>query len=168
MSRVSKKLIKLGTGSDEVSASDISANFGAPSNYTPGSTDVTGHLTGIDTALGSVLTAESGDINHTSFSLANNQVTPTNITGLSFANGTVRAATVDYSIEIDATANLYEKGVLELIQKDTNWDMSRDFTGDTTLINITVTTAGQLQYTSSSYAGFSSASIKFRAITTNV
>ena len=112
--------------------------------------------------------ASSGDINETSFSLANNQASLTNVTGLTFANGTVRGAKVQYSIFVDATSNLYESGELELIQRGTNWVVSRENTGDDSLVDFDVTTAGQVQYTTPLYAGFTSATMKFRATTTSV
>ena len=58
MSRIAKKYIKYGTGSDESNGRDIPANL-TPSNYTPaqvaseGNDKISAHLNGIDTALGS-------------------------------------------------------------------------------------------------------------------
>jgi len=57
----------------------------------------------------------SGDISETSFSAANNQGTPANITGFAFANGTVRSFKAIMSVYINATTPLYE--VFEVMVK---------------------------------------------------
>lgn len=167
MARVPKKLIKLGTASDEVSASDVPSNFGSPSNYTPDSADIKGHLSGIDTAIGAI-GSTTGDIAHTSFSLANNQSVAANVTGLAFANGTVRSARVNYSVTVDATSDLYEAGILELVQRGSDWNIARRTSGDDSLVDFDVTTSGQVQYTTPAYSGFVSATIKFRAEVTQI
>ena len=115
----------------------------------------------------SALQASSGDINETSFSITNNQTTPADVTGLAFANGTVRSAEVEYSIFIDADTDSYESGVLRLVQKISSWDLSQATNGDNSQINFSVTSAGQVQYTSADYTGFVSGTIKFRATTTS-
>ena len=110
----------------------------------------------------------NGDIGHSSFSLANNQASPSNVTGLSFANATVRGAFVKYSIIIDATSDLYESGELELIQRGSDWVISRETTGDNSLIDFDVDTNGQVTYTSPNFSGFVSGTLKYRAEVTNV
>ncbi len=110
----------------------------------------------------------TGDLGHTSFSLANNQVAPANVTGLAFANGTVRGAFIKYSVFIDATSDLYESGELELIQRGSDWVLSQESTGDNTLVVFDVDTSGQVTYTSDNYSGFSSGTMKFRAQVVNV
>jgi hypothetical protein len=98
----------------------------------------------------------------------NGQASPANVTGLSFANGTVRAFKVLISITIDATASLYEAYEIIGVQKGSSWDIAQMSTGDDSLVVFSITTAGQIQYTSSSYAGFVSGTIKFRAQVTTV
>lgn len=110
----------------------------------------------------------TGDILETSFAAANNQAVAANVTGLAFANGTVRSFKVHGSIVSDATADLFEAFELEGIQRGSDWVMSDSRTGDESEVVFTITTAGQVQYTSGNYAGFSSLTIKFRAITTSV
>jgi len=109
-----------------------------------------------------------GDIVETAFSIANNQAVAANVTGLAFANANVRSAEVNYSVEIDATADLFETGTLKLIQRGADWSFSQTTAGDNSLIIFSVTTAGQIQYTSANYTGFVSGDIKFRAITTSI
>lgn len=161
--KVSKKFVKLGTNADEISGSDIPANFSA-SNYTATSSDIAGHLEGIDNSLSS----QPGDIAHTSFSLANNQSTFTNVTGISFANGTVRSAEIQYSIYIDATSSLYESGKIMAVQRGADWVISQSLNGDNSLVLFNINSSGQLQYKSGNYSGYNSGTLKIRAITTSI
>lgn len=110
----------------------------------------------------------TGDIQSTSFSAANNQVTPANVTGLAFANGVVRSFTAFVAVIIDATTDSYEYFTLDGIQKGASWDMSIVSRGDDSGVIFSITNAGQIQYTSLSSAGFVSNTIKFRALTLNL
>jgi hypothetical protein len=127
------------------------------------------HLDGvtsaIQTQLNNKLSAVTGDIQPTSFSIANNQVTAANVTGLAFATATTRSAKVLVDIQIDATTDLYEAYELLIVQKASSFDMSQMSTGDDSGIVFTITNAGQVQYTSSNNAGFVSGTLKFRAHT---
>jgi hypothetical protein len=118
--------------------------------------------------LSGVPTGSAGDISETSFSIANNQSTPANVTGLVFANATVRSFEALVSVTIDATAGLFETYTLRGIQKGASWDMAQSSNGDNSLVLFSITNAGQIQYISADYAGFVSGVIKFRAITTTV
>lgn len=109
-----------------------------------------------------------GDINETSFSGANNQAVAADVTGFAFANGVVRSFSAHLSIVVDATADLYEEYEIQGIQKGASWEISQQSVGDDTNVNFSITSAGQIQYTSDNYAGFASLTIKFRAITTSV
>jgi len=110
----------------------------------------------------------AGDIQETSFSAANNQAAAASITGLAFANATVRSFEAIVSITIDATAGLFEQVKLNGIQKGASWDMSVSAVGDESGLVFSITTAGQVQYTSTNLAGFVSNTVKFRAQTTSV
>jgi len=116
----------------------------------------------------SLVTASPGDITETSMSIANNQASPANVTGLAFANATVRSFRVHASVIIDATADLFEVYELIGIQKGSSWDMSQSSTGDDAGLTFSITNAGQIQYTSTNNAGFVSGTLRFRAITTTV
>lgn len=109
-----------------------------------------------------------GDIQETSFSAANNQATPANVTGLSFANGTVRSFKALVSVTIDATADLYEVFELLGIQKGASWGMAVSSTGDASNVTFAITNAGQVTYTSGNEAGFVSSTFKFRSHTTGI
>jgi hypothetical protein len=127
----------------------------------------------ITSAAGSITIAATGggspgDIDETEFEGVNDQDTPANVTGFAFANGVVRAFEALVSIEVDATADLYEVRTLRGVQKAGSWDMSETSNGDDSLVELTITTAGQVQYTSADYPGFVSLDIKFRAISVSV
>lgn len=112
--------------------------------------------------------ASAGDIAETSFAAANNQASPANVTGFAFANATVRSFEALVSIQLDATSDAYEVRTLRGIQKAAQWDMSETSNGDDTGVVLSITNAGQIQYTSANSAGFVSLEIIFRAITTSV
>ncbi len=110
----------------------------------------------------------TGDIAHTSFAAANNQAGVANVTGLAFANGTVRSAEIQLSVAIDATADLFESFKLMIIQRGSDWNISAQSTGDNSSIDFTITTLGQVQYTSANESGFVSSTFKFRSSITGV
>ena len=110
----------------------------------------------------------AGDIAHSSFSAANTQTLAANVTGLAFANGVTRSFKALVSVAVDATSDLFEVFELMGVQKGADWSLSIASTGDDSQFAFTITTAGQIQYTSATYAGFVSAAIKFRATTTLV
>jgi len=110
----------------------------------------------------------AGDISETSFSGAADTATNLDVTGLAFANGTVRSFDAQVSVQIDATADLFENFRLLGIQKGASWDMSIESVGDDSLVSFSITTAGQVQYSKSTTAGWVSSTLKFRALTTSV
>lgn len=109
-----------------------------------------------------------GDIAQTSFSAANNQASPADVTGFAFANASVRSFSALVSVAIDATADLFEEFHLQGIQRGADWNMSVDSVGDESGIVFSITASGQIQYTSTNVAGFVSNDIRFRAIVTNL
>lgn len=112
--------------------------------------------------------SSAGDINEISFSGADNQSSAADITGLAFANGTVRSFKAEVSVVIDATSDLFEKFELNGVQKGSTWEMSQSSVGDNSGVVLSITNSGQVQYTSPSSAGFVSLTMKARAITTSV
>ena len=108
-----------------------------------------------------------GDIDETSFNINNSQAIAANITGLAFSNAVVRSFEVYASIYINATSSLYEEVKISGIQKGSDWDISVISTGDESGIQFSITSSGQLKYTSANYSGFISGTIKFRALTTS-
>jgi len=120
----------------------------------------------VTTAIGA--SSHVGDIVHSSFAAANNQVVAASVTGLAFATATVRSFKAQVSVSIDATTALNETFELMGIQVGAGFVMSQSSTGDDAGIVFTVTSAGQVQYTSANYAGFVTATVKFRATVTDV
>ena len=109
--------------------------------------------------------ASPGDISETSFSAANNQVSAANVTGLAFSTAVVRSFIAQVSIAIDATSSLYEVYTLTGINIGGSFDMQMSSVGDDSGVVFSITTGGQVQYTSVSSAGFVSNTMKFRAQT---
>lgn len=134
----------------------------------PDNSDVKEALQALETEIETLPVGSAGDISETSFSMANNQVAAANVTGLAFASGVVRSFTALVSVEIDATADLYEQFTLNGINKGGSFDMSVYAVGDNSGVTFSITSAGQVQYTSGDVPGFVSGAIKFRAITTSV
>lgn len=118
--------------------------------------------------LSGIAVSSAGDINETSFAAANNQSSAANVTGLAFANATVRSFKAQVSVAIDADSDLFEVFELMGVQKGASWDMSVQSVGDNSGITFSITTAGQVQYVSTNVAGFVSNTMKFRATTTSV
>lgn len=108
-----------------------------------------------------------GDINQTSFSLANNQVAAANVTGFLFSTTTVRSFHAQASVFIDATSDLSEAFTLRGEYDGSAWDMSVTSNGGISLVTFSITSGGQVQYVSGNYAGFTSGTIKFRATVTS-
>jgi hypothetical protein len=109
-----------------------------------------------------------GDIQETSFAAANNISAPANVTGLAFANGVVRSFDATVSVVLIATTNLYETFKLNGIQKGASWDMSIISTGDDSGVLFSISSSGQVLYTSANSAGFDTNTIKFRALTLSI
>ena len=112
--------------------------------------------------------SSSGDIAETSFSGANNQSSPANITGFLFNNAVVGSFEALVRINVDATSDLVSTYKILGTNKNGVFSIEKEFTGDNSLVDITITSGGQLQYTSANYAGFTSLTIKFRAITVGI
>lgn len=109
-----------------------------------------------------------GDIQETEFAAADSVAVPAPVTGLAFAAGVVRAFTALVSVEIDATADLFEQFTLQGINKNGTFNMSVDSVGDNSGIIFSIDGAGQVSYTSGTVPGFVSSAIKFRAQTLSV
>src|SRR6202008_363636 len=99
----------------------------------------------------------------TSFTAADNQSSAADVTGFAFANASIRAFRALVSITRGSTYANYQ---LDGIQKASSWELSQSLVGDSTGITFTITTAGQIQYTSTSTGN--TATVKFRAQITTV
>src|SRR6185503_10077237 len=100
-----------------------------------------------------IATASPGDLNESSFALVDNQASPANITGFAFANAVVRSFEALVSVEVDATADLFEVFTLRGIQKGASWDMTITSNGDDSQVLFSITSAGQIQFATPAYTG---------------
>jgi len=103
-----------------------------------------------------------------SFAGANNQAAAANITGFAFANANVRSFKAIVDVHVDATADLFEAIEIIGIQKGSDWDIGVTEVGDDSQVDFSITSAGQIQYTSGNYTGFASLTIHFRAFTNDI
>lgn len=125
------------------------------------SSSIIANLTG--TATGN-LTKATADLNETSFSGANNQAVAANVTSFVFG-GTSKGFEALVNIDVAATTPLTETcKVFGCKNGAGTWVISQVTTGDDSLVVFTITSGGQIQYTSPSYTGFTSLTINFRAI----
>jgi hypothetical protein len=116
------------------------------------------------TTLGDIRKHSADDILETSFAGAQS-ASGANVTGLAFANANVRSFQTHAHVAIDATADLFEEFMIEGIQKASGWEISVSSVGDDTSVTFAISAAGQITYSSSTYAGFVSMDIRFRATT---
>jgi hypothetical protein len=161
--RVSKKFVRLGTGTDEINARDLSANL-TPTNYTPtevaseGTDKISAHLNGIDAQL-----ASGGDTTTGTAVLNDNQSAAANITGLDFSADTFRA--VEIMLTVERGTN-FEHKTLKLLQTSTDWLISEDSMGDNTGVTISITSAGVVQYTSTNTGNAPSVGFRYYGVDT--
>lgn len=107
------------------------------------------------------------DILITSATLANNQTTPADIPGLVFNTGQVQSVEVDFLLErvFDAGSTTEtESGKILGAYDGTEFSISVESVGNVG-IDITVTNAGQFQYTSDDKANHVSTTIRFKGRT---
>jgi hypothetical protein len=106
-----------------------------------------------------------GDIVPSTFSFANNQASPANVTGLAFANGSVGSFKALLRVKTLATSNVYTTVELFGTQRAADWILSYTASGDDLALVFSITNAGQIQYLSPAFPGFTSGTINFSAIT---
>lgn len=94
------------------------------------------------------------------FELQNNQAVAADVTGLLLDPAKVKTATLEYGIFRDATTDLTEDGEVSFTYNGTSWEMSREFSGNAG-ITLTITNAGQVQYTSSNLSGHVESTLYF-------
>lgn len=140
-------------------------------NYAEDNTD---YLVEISEVLNSIQSPL--DILQTNFVFANNEATPTNIDNLSFLTSDVSSFVCDYLITRDnGTTKITESGQLHGFQGSAGWVMSRsNVSSDVNNTNfpssdgdvgvdIQITSAGQMQYTSNDYPSQTIGTITFKA-----
>lgn len=118
----------------------------------------------------------STDIVQTPFIISNNISSPSDIVGLSFNTGLVRAAVIDYSIYRTSTSNpsgKAESGVISIVYDNlatpgSKWSLILYGGNGLAGVTFNITDSGQVQYTSTDIGatGYSGV-IHFRAKTLN-
>jgi hypothetical protein len=113
--------------------------------------------------------AGTGDILQTPANINNNQVVAANVQGLSFDPTQVRAAVVEYSVYRNTTG----AGAMELVESGTMYPSYKSVAGTWDMpivggqeggIQFTITSGGQIQYTTSSMTGSNyTGTVRFRA-----
>lgn len=119
--------------------------------------------------------SNANDILETTFTVANNISSVTNVLGLAFNTGAVRSAEIAYSIvrtTADVTTGKTEAGTMTAVYDAAaavgeKWQLSLGpIAGPGAGVTFSITDAGQVQYTSSNLAGASYAGeMRFRAKT---
>ena len=107
-----------------------------------------------------VVPASAGDLKQTSFTAADNQSVVAKVTGLTFANAVTRGFEAQITIVRGSSCAEYS---LKGIQKASSWEMSQEYVGDDTGISFSISSLGQIQYTSTSTGN--TAALLFRAQT---
>lgn len=100
-----------------------------------------------------------------SMSGANNQAVAADVTGLLMPTTSVRSFKIELQVVIDATSKLYETFTLWGIQRELDYEMTSTSTGDISKVDFSITSSGQVQYTSGNYPGFVSLTMKFYSVT---
>lgn len=95
-----------------------------------------------------------------SFAGADGQVLAADITGLVF--GQTGKAIVE--VVVDATSDLYEAFDVLVIKKAASYELTYSSVGDLSGVVLSITTGGQIQYTSDTYPGFVSLTIKSKKV----
>ena len=98
-----------------------------------------------------------------SFSFTNNTSSATNITGLSLDSSSEKSAVLHYQVFRDGTADLYESGTLKANYNGSDWDWRIERDGDSGF-EISITSGGQFQYTSTDNSGSSAETLTYQLL----
>jgi fibronectin-binding autotransporter adhesin len=104
-----------------------------------------------------------GNIFSNAFNAANNVASASNVIGFSFSNASIRSfsANVTVSVIKSSGGNLYETFTLEGHQTDAGWTLLPSSFGDVSGITFSITSSGQVQYTSINHSNWTSTVIRF-------
>lgn len=102
------------------------------------------------------------NINKT-FTIADNQSAAASVTGATVTQTNGKGFKLIYGIFIDATTDLIEKGEASFSYDGSNWDQSREYSHDDSLVVFSVV-SGQLKYTSPTYSGYSDGTLTYQII----
>lgn len=100
-----------------------------------------------------------------SFTAANNVAVATDVTGLAFANASVRGFNINLTATVTRSTggNLYEYYTIEGTQTDVGWQLYVSSSGDVTGVEFTITSLGQIQYTSTNQANWTNTTLRYTA-----
>ena len=98
-----------------------------------------------------------------SFTPSNNVPVASNVTALYFNNSDIRSFIINLTASITRTigGNLYESFTLEGNQKDSSWELLVSSMGDISGFNFTITSLGQIQYTSTNITNYSNSILRY-------
>ena len=98
-----------------------------------------------------------------SFSASNNTAIPANVTGFAFVNADTRyfQSTITVTIIRSVGGNLYQNFTIDGVQTDSGWGIYVSKLGDDTGFDFTITSNGQVQYTSTNLSNFTSSTIRY-------
>ena len=98
-----------------------------------------------------------------SFTPSNNVSVASNVTALYFNNSDIRSFIINLTASITRTigGNLYESFTLEGNQKDSSWELLVSSMGDISGFNFTITSLGQIQYTSTNITNYSNSILRY-------
>jgi hypothetical protein len=120
----------------------------------------------IDSLIGDI--TSPGAIPETTYVMSNSQTLPDDVDAFLFSNASVRAFHATVTVVVNATTSLYELFEISGVQKGSGWEITIQSTGDESGVSFSITSTGQMQYTSANYVGFISGAIKFKATTSSV
>jgi len=109
------------------------------------------------------ITPNTSDIPSTVAFIAANNVTSADLTGLSFTSN-VWGFDIYLSVQIIASTNFYSNYHIRGTNMGTTWDIVSSYIGDQT-VTFNITSSGQIQYSTTNFAGFVSAGFRYKVIT---
>lgn len=102
------------------------------------------------------------DIASQVFNLSSDINNNTDITDLNFPTAAVRSAYIKYAVIRVGTTTKIESGNILAVYDGSSWTLSRDYIGDADC-TFNITSAGQVQITTPTLAGYSSGKVSFSA-----
>ena len=105
------------------------------------------------------------------FSGSNNVAVASDVTGLSFASSIVRSFVVILSISIRCSdRNYFSQYTIDGVQTNSGWEIFSSAVGDNMIINFSITSNGQIQYTMANFANWTSTTMNYdvKTISSNV
>jgi hypothetical protein len=113
-------------------------------------------------SVGTINVSGVSDIYSGTFAGANDINIAADITPLFFDAEIYRSFVVQVSVGVSATSSLYEQTLIEGIQTASGWYIYTSEIGDDVDFIFSITNAGQLQYTSANYPGWTDTTLKYQ------